>query len=190
MAGGEELRVTTTLLWRATFLLSMVAAALLPLVSKRIPRERFADLKVPVVGATFLVWLAIWSAMVVTYWDSVYVYFFPAWSRWPLPLLMGTGFAATSLILWHLAGLFRRWPAVAFVLLGGALGPVTHTWAVLRGIVTKPPMLQGASPVAAICISAPEFAIYFTIILFLAASARSVRERYSRRSSPRQEGAS
>jgi hypothetical protein len=182
LAGVEGLRVTTSLLWRATIVLSLVAAALLPLVVRMVPRERFATLKTHVVGATFLVWLVLWSVMVVAYWQSVYSYFFPAWLRWPLPLLMATGFAAASWPLWHLARRFQRWPALAFVLLGAMLGPLTHTWAVLRGIVTKPPLLQGASPVAAVSISAPEFAIYFTIILCLAALSRSTSDRYGRRS--------
>lgn len=186
LAGAEGLRATTSLLWRATILLSVVAAALAPLVVKMVPRERFAKLKTHVVGATFLVWLAIWSVMVVAYWQSVYAYFFPAWSRWALPVFMAIGFAAASSVLWHLACRFERWPAVAFLLLGAMLGPVTHTWAVLRGIVMKPPLLQGASPVAAISISAPEFAIYFTIILYLAAIFRSISDRYGRRSSREQ----
>jgi hypothetical protein len=174
LAGAEGLRVTASLLWRATIILSVVAVAPLPLVVKLIPRERFADLKLHVVGATFFVWLCIWSVMVVFYWQGVYAYFFPAWLRWPLPLLMAMGFSAASLLLWHLACLFQRWPAVMFVFLGAMLGPLTHIWAVLRGIVTKPPLLQGASPAAAISISAPEFAIYFTIILCLAAVSRSM----------------
>ena len=185
MAGAEGLRVTTSLLWRATIFLSVVAVAPLPLVIKWIPRERFADLKLHVVGATFLVWLAIWSVMVVTYWQSVYAYFFPAWLRWPLPLFMAIGFAAASLVLWYWACRFQRWPAVVFVFLGAVLGPLTHLWAVLRGIVTKPPLLQGASPVAAISISAPEFAIYFTIILCLAAISRSIAEWCCHRSIPK-----
>lgn len=183
MAEVETLRVTTSLLWRATLFFSIVVAALLPLVLKVISRERFETLNRHVVGAAFFVWLAIWSVMVVIYWHDVYAYFFPAWLRWPLPLFMATGFAAASQILWHLARRCRRWPAVVFVLLGAMLGPLTHLWAVLRGIVSKPPMLQGASPAAAVAVSAPEFAIYFIIILGLATLSSRIAERGSSDSS-------
>jgi hypothetical protein len=51
-------------------------------------------------------------------------------------------------------------------------------WAVFRGIVSKPPMLQGASPVAAVIVSVPEFALYFSIIICLATiSARLIDYR-------------
>jgi hypothetical protein len=34
---------------------------------------------------------------------------------------------------------------------------LTHTWAVYRGVVDKPPMLQDASPVAAVVIAFFEY---------------------------------
>ena len=190
MAEVETLRVTTSLLWRATLFFSIILAALMPLVLKATSRERFETLKRHVVGAAFFVWLAIWSVMVVNYWHDVYAYFFPAWLRWCLPLFMATGFAAASLLLWHLARRCRRWPAVVFVLLGAMLGPLTHLWAVLRGIVSKPPLLQGASPAAAVTVSAPEFAIYFIIILGLATLSSRIAEKCSRKSGHENEGAS
>ena len=190
MAEVETLRVTTSLLWRATLFFSIVVAALLPLVLKATSRERFETLKGHVVGAAFFVWLALWSVMVVVYWHDVYAYFFPASLRWFLPLFMATGFASASLMLWHLARRFRRWPAVAFVLLGAMLGPLTHLWAVLRGIVSKPPLLQGASPAAAVAVSAPEFAIYFIIILGLAVLSSRIAEKCSREPRREKDGAS
>jgi hypothetical protein len=48
---------------------------------------------------------------------------------------------------------------------------VTHLWAVYRGIADKPPMLQGASPTAAVIIAIFEFMFYWCIILSAAALA-------------------
>lgn len=45
---------------------------------------------------------------------------------------------------------------------------ITHLWAVYRGIVDRPPMLQGADPVAAIVIAVFEFMFYWCIMLSVA----------------------
>jgi hypothetical protein len=182
MATSDDVRVTTELLWQTTVFFSVVAVALLLLLGRLVPRQRFATLKLRVVGASFFAWLIIWSAVVLVYWQSVYSFFFPAWLRWLLPLLMATGFATVSFFLWHLANRARRWPVVVFVLLGAALGPLTHVWAVVRGIVSKPPLLQGASPAAAIAVSAPEFALYYSAIVGLAVLSARVAEGRRRKS--------
>ena len=57
---------------------------------------------------------------------------------------------------------------VAFCVFGSLWGMVTHVWAVYRGIVDNPPMLQGTSPVAAVVAAVFEFMLYWCIILGVA----------------------
>jgi hypothetical protein len=57
---------------------------------------------------------------------------------------------------------------VNFCLLGGLWGMITHIWAVARGLVEKPPMLQGVNPVAAVVIAGFEFMFYWCIMLSIA----------------------
>jgi hypothetical protein len=59
-------------------------------------------------------------------------------------------------------------PVLTYCLLSGVLGSLTHIWAVYRGIVSKPPMLQGASPLAAIVFAFFEYIFYWCTILILA----------------------
>ena len=47
---------------------------------------------------------------------------------------------------------------------------ITHIWAIYRGILDKPPLLQGASPVAASIMPFFEFVFYWCIILGVAFS--------------------
>ena len=70
--------------------------------------------------------------------------------------------------VWSLTILIKGNPIINFCLLGGALGSLTHIWAVYRGIVTKPPMLQGASPLGAVGIAFFEHIYYWCIILTFA----------------------
>ena len=45
---------------------------------------------------------------------------------------------------------------------------ITHLFAVSLGIVSKPPALQGAAPVAAVVIAIFEFMFYWCVILSVA----------------------
>ncbi len=56
----------------------------------------------------------------------------------------------------------------------------THLWAVYRGIVDKPPLLQGVAPAAAVVVAVFEFMFYGCIIL----SVASLRHRQVRALQP------
>jgi hypothetical protein len=75
---------------------------------------------------------------------------------------------AVAFGLWVIALRVKWNPVPTYCLLGGALGSLTHIRAVQLGVVTKPPMLQGASPLAAVVIAFFEFMFYWCTILLLA----------------------
>jgi hypothetical protein len=172
----DGIQVTTGLLWQSTILFGVLALTLSFVTINRVSPMRFRLLRTHIVAATFVVWFLIWLTMAVLFWESVYSHFFPAWSRWLLPILMGLGFSAVSLAFWRPARMADRWSVLVFVLLGGLLGPATHIWAVIRGIVTRPPLLKGADPLAAIVFSLPEFTIYFVVITWLAVLTSRLRQ--------------
>ena len=163
-----EPQVTGRILWIATVCLAAIDAPLIWFLARFLRRERFLALKWPSVISAFAAWAGIWLWAVATYWQAVYSYFFPAWIRWWLPFGYGVLYALAALGMWLIAARLRIHPVLTFVILGAALGPVTHTWAVCRGLVAKPPMLAGVSPVAAVVVSAPEFGLYWCGILILA----------------------
>src|SRR4030042_871156 len=57
--------------------------------------------------------------------------------------------------------------AIYFCILGGLWGLITHILAIHRGILDKPPMLQGASSISALTIATFEFIFYWSICLGL-----------------------
>jgi len=60
------------------------------------------------------------------------------------------------------------WNAIMnFCILGGLWGIVSHLLAINRGILEKPPMLQGSGPFAAIVIAAFEFIFYWCVCVLL-----------------------
>jgi hypothetical protein len=173
--------VTTEILWRGGAILACIAAIAIPITARLVPASRFRQLRVPIILASFLVWAGMWLAVLVAYWQPVYRYLFPSHLRWFLPVLFGLGFALASLPLFSFASRRPKHPALLFLLLGAALGPITHLFAVYRGVVDRPPVLQGASPVAAVLVSFPEFALYWCVILLLAALLKHTDPRASPR---------
>jgi len=67
--------------------------------------------------------------------------------------------------LWTISLRIKGSPVLTYCLLGGILGSLTHIWAVYRGLVTKPPMLQSVSPLAAVVIAFFEYIFYWCVIL-------------------------
>jgi hypothetical protein len=176
---GQAEVVTTRTLWAGTILFAAIVAALVPALLRLIPRHRFLSLKAHVVILSGLFWAGLWLAVVTAYWQAVYGLFFPSWSRWLLPPFFGVLYGAAAWCLWFVASRSRVHPVIAFVGFGAALGPITHVWAVSRGLVEKAPMLRAASPVMAVVISVPEFGLYWCLILLLAVLIRRLHSTIS-----------
>jgi hypothetical protein len=164
----EGVKVTSEILWRAAILFAMFDTVLVIYLARFIEPEHYRKMKWPLTLVTGIFWFLIWLAMVIFFWEPVFHYVFPYWSRWIIPLLFGIGFACIGLLFWWLALQFKSRPVVNFCLLGGLWGLITHVWAIHRGILDKPPILQEASPVAASIMPIFEFVFYWCVILGLA----------------------
>jgi len=163
-----DFKVTSEMLWQATLILAVIDVGFIPLLAWRIKPLVFRRLKWALLATTAIFWSTLWIWALVNFWDSVYRYVFPDWARWLIPPAYGLLFAAVGLVFWWLALRCPGNAVVGFCLLGGLWGMITHIWAVYRGIVDKPPMLQGVDPVAAIVVAVFEFMFYWCIILSVA----------------------
>jgi hypothetical protein len=177
MGAGVETVVTTQILWRGALALCAADLALGGLLCWRIPRERFLRLHGPLVLATGLFWFAMWAVMVTRFWEPVYHYVFPAWARGWIPPAYGALFALMGSLFWRAASRLPGPPVPAFCALFGCFGTLTHIWAIHRGILDGPPMLRGASPVAAAIMPFFEFIFYACLTLAAAAAVQRVRDR-------------
>ncbi len=157
-------RITTEMLLTGALIFAALDALLLPLLAWRIKRALFVQSRWALAVVTSVFWFGVWSTVLAYFWDTVYSFVFPAWARQVIPVVYGLAFGGLSLAFWWLARRGRFHPVIVFCLLGGCWGIVTHILAVQLGIVSKPPMLQGASPVAAVVIAAFEFTFYWCII--------------------------
>jgi hypothetical protein len=163
-----DIKITTEMLIQGALIFALMDAIYVPLLVWRIHKEIFRRLKWPLAIAAACVWFAIWAWAIGNFWETVYRYVFPAWAQTWVPLIAFVIDAAVALGLWTLSLRFKGNTVLIYCLLGGTLGIVTHIWAVYRGIVTLPPMLQGASPVAAVTIAFFEYMFYWCTILLIA----------------------
>jgi hypothetical protein len=163
-----DVKITTELLYRGAFIFALLDAVFIPLLVWRVSNETFRRLKWPLIIAAAIVWFAIWFLVINTFWGTVYSYVFPAWMHTWLPWIALVIAGGVSFGIWTLSLRIHGKSVLAYCFLGGILGSLTHIWAVYRGIVTKPPMLQGASPLVAVVIAFFEYIFYWCTILLLA----------------------
>jgi hypothetical protein len=164
-----DVHVTSAVLWRGVLIAAPIDVAFVSVLAWRIKLARFRQLKWPLAATTAVFFAAVWGIVACGYfWQPVYHYFFPEWARWGLPPLYGLLFGCAALVSWWLALRLYGNAVVRFCLAIGLWGMLGHIWAVYRGLLDKPPMLQGASPLAAVVFSGFEFVFYSCVILSLA----------------------
>jgi hypothetical protein len=166
MINSNELKVTSEILWRGALLFAIIDLVYVSIIIKIIKPSDLLKMKwtLVIVMALFFTFLFGFITSFL-FWDSVYSYVFPTWARWIIPPFYGLLFSLAGLFFWRIASYSRTNQVIIFCLLGGLWGILTHILAIYRGILDKPPMLTGASPVAALTIAAFEFIFYWCICL-------------------------
>ena len=170
------LKITTEILLQGALLFAAIDLLLVPLLVWRVRPALFQHMQPELLGVTAVFWCGLWFWAISYYWESVYRYLFPLRSRWLLPFLMAALTTSAAAMAWRLARRSQRFPTAAYLLLGGLWGSLTHIWAVYVGVVDKPPMLQGASPIAAVIVAFFEFMLYWCVIVAVAALLRRARK--------------
>jgi hypothetical protein len=185
-SGGNmfpDFKITTELLYKSTLVFALMDTIYVPLLVWRVREESFRRLRWNLVVAAAVIWFGIWSWAIGNFWETVYSYVFPTWAQTWVPWIAFFSAGAVAFLFWTLAIHSRLKPVPVYCLLSGILGSLTHAWAVTRGIVTRPPVLQGASPLGAIVIAFFEYIFYWCVILTLAALADWVQTAIKGRSS-------
>ena len=147
----------------------------LSLLAWRVRPATFRQFRGELLITTAVFWCGLWLWAVGYFWDPVYHYVFPPWSRWLLPLFQAALTASVAALAWWISGRMRLHPVLSYCLAGGLWGMLSHLCAVQLGIVAKPPLLQGANPLAAAIIAIFEFMFYWCVIIIAALLVRTAR---------------
>jgi hypothetical protein len=178
MTYTTEVKVTTEILWKGALYFALIDVVFIAILTRLIKPADFHKMKWRLVVIMAIFFFALFGVIAsYVFWDSVYCYVFPAWVRWIMPPVYGLLFASYGLFVWWLSFHLRTNAVMNFVFFGGLWGIITHIWAVYRGILEKPPMLQGASPIAAITIAAFEFMFYWCVCLSLTFLMQQIEKR-------------
>jgi hypothetical protein len=175
----EGFHITSMLLLKSGLAFALLDILLLTILLLTIKTPVFIKLKKALPVVTALALGAIWAWAMSSFWLSVYGYLFPAWSRWLLPFAQAI---LTGTIAWLAAGWAVRvaGPSVlTYCLIGGFWGIFGHVLALVLGIASKPPVLQGAAPGAIIFIALFEFIFYWSVIVLLSFFGYLVWKRLS-----------
>ena len=168
MTISNDIKVTTDILWKGALFFALIDIVFVSILAKFIKPDDFLRMKWKLAIIMALFFCILFGSIVsIVFWDSVYCYVFPVWARWIIPVSYGLLFSIIGLFFWWIAFRLPANPVMNFCILGGVWGITTHILAIQRGILEKPPMLQGASPAAALTIAAFEFIFYWCICLGL-----------------------
>lgn len=163
---SDDIKVTTEILLRGALVFVLIDTVLVTLLVRSVKTDSLVRMKWKLIIIMALFFFLLFGSIVsIIFWDSVYSYVFPPGARWIIPPLYGILFSMAGLLFWWIATRLKKYAVITFLLLGGLWGVITHVLAIMRGILEKPPMLQGSSPAAALTIAAFEFIFYWCICL-------------------------
>jgi hypothetical protein len=183
MSDLSGIEITTELLRNAAIVLAVIDSLYVAALFLFVKREIFTNIKWELLVFTALLWFSIWMWAVGYFWESVYHYVFPEWSRWLLPVFMALITAAVAGFAWKVSVGFTFHPVITYCMLGGLWGFVSHVIAVFRGITEKPPVLQGASSVAAVVFAIFEFIFYWCLTVTVSVLYYTYRKKIFHRTS-------
>lgn len=161
----SDYKVTTSSLWEAALAFALIDFFFILLLMRRIHGEMFRQLRPYLVFTAGIFWFLVWLLMSAYFWDPVYHYVFPAWARWLIPPVYSILFMLATLLFWWLSFRIPGHPMLNFCILGGLWGMLSHLWGISRGLIDKPPMLQGLNPISVAVMPIFEFMFYWCIIL-------------------------
>jgi hypothetical protein len=166
---SNDLKVTSEILWKGALFFGLIDLFFVSLIVKFIKPDKLFKMKWRLVIVMTIFFCVLFGAIAsIFFWDTVYSYVFPLWFRWIIAPVYGLLFAIAGLLCWWIAFSIYGNPVLIFCLLGGLWGIITHILAIMRGILDKPPMLQGAGPASALTIAALEFIFYWCVCLTIA----------------------
>jgi hypothetical protein len=173
-----DLKVTTEILLKGTLIFALIDIVFVAILYKLIKPADLIKMKwnlVIVMAVFFSILLG--SVMSILFWESVYCYVFPSWARWIIPPSYGLLFSVLGLLFWWISIRVKKYSVIIFCLFGGLWGILTHILAIQRGILDKPPMLIGSSPIAALTIATFEFIFYWSICLTISRLISALRAK-------------
>jgi len=164
----ENVLMTTQLFLQALGFALGVDILVGVVLSGFIQSEEFKRLGGIILVLSGLFFGVLWTIVLHWAWDWFYVYIFPGWMK-DMGWAWGVAYTLVGWGMWWLVKRFGK-PVLVWAALGGLEGIVTHAWAIwVGGVVSKPPIIQGANPWAVLAFACFEKMFYWLVILGISA---------------------
>lgn len=161
-----DVHLTTPLIWMCTAILCLLDGGLIIAAWRFISPVSFRQFGWTLIIISGVFFLLVWTSVILWAWDWFYVYIFPPWARYALPLLFAIGYGLLALGMGWLSLKLPFNPAITWCILGGLEGLFSHLYAIYAlGAVSKPPIMHGTDPFAVLIFAIFEKAFYWSLIL-------------------------
>jgi hypothetical protein len=165
--GGIQL--TSETFWQSALVTSLIDAVVVSILAWRIKRDRFRQLRWPLVATAAVFWSVFGLVLYQVFWDSYYRHFAAGWLRGGGILIITIPMGVLLALLFHWAALrLPGNPVVSFCLLAGLESLLEHLWGFYGLKILDLPMLQGANPVSILAFAFPEYILYWCVVILAA----------------------
>jgi hypothetical protein len=138
---------------------------LISLLIWRINRERFWQLRLPLVTAAAVFWGCFAFVLYRVFWETYYRYFSSSWLYNGGSLLLGILLVVVLAFLFHwTACRLPGNPLIGFCLLCGLESLLEHLWVIYSLRILDIHLLQGINPTSILAFSFPEYIFYWCIV--------------------------
>lgn len=162
-------QLTSADLWQSAFFITVIDGIFISLLFWRINRERFWQLRWPLVTAAAVFWGGFAFVFYRVFWDAYYRYFSSSWLYNGGSLVLGILLGIVLALLFHWAACrLPGNPLVGFYLVCGLESLLEHLWGIHSLRILDIPMLQGVSPISILAFAFPEYIFYWCIVISMA----------------------
>jgi hypothetical protein len=99
-----DTKVTTEILWQGALIFAFIDIIFVAVLARLIKPTTLREMKWTLVAVMAVFFCGLFGILAsYIFWESVYHYVFPEWSRWLIPPAYGLLFAAIGLLFWWIA---------------------------------------------------------------------------------------
>jgi hypothetical protein len=167
MALGNT-QLTSELLWQDALFITVIDVLIIRIFLWRINRERFRQLRRPLVITAAIFWGGFAFILYDAFWDTYYHYFASGWLHNGGSIILGifVGVVWTFIFHWAACRLPGK-PLISFYLLIGLGSVLDHIWGFYGFRILAIPLFRGVSPASMLAFAFPEYIFYWCIVILL-----------------------
>lgn len=171
----SRVELTSQLFWQDALIITVVDLLIIGLILRRMSRERFRQLRWPLVMTAAVFWAVFAYTLYGIFWNSYYRYFGSNWLHHGGSIVLGTMLGLVMTLTAHWAACrLRGNPLVNFFLFIGLGSILEHLWGFYGLRILEIPMLRSASPISILAFAFSEYIFYWCLVMVVTLFLQSI----------------